>query len=126
MRLRTIVPVVALVAVMGACGDSDAPTAGPKSAPTTDKPARDGGPGASATTVLAKGLAFKPAKITVAKGAVVTWKFDDGVIPHNVAFDDVQSETVAEGTFEHTFDETGEFKYTCTLHPTMKGTVTVK
>ena len=126
MKLRTIVPVVVLVASLGACGDSDAPsaTAGPKPAPTT-KPADDG-PASDAVTVLAKGLAFKPAKVTVAAGGVVTWKFDDGTIPHNVVGDDFESKTLTKGTFDHTFDEAGTFKYTCTLHPTMKGTVTVK
>ena len=31
----------------------------------------------------------------------------------------------ANGTFSHTFDQPGEYRYICALHPGMKGTVVV-
>ena len=30
-----------------------------------------------------------------------------------------------KGTFSHTFDQPGEYRYICALHPGMKGTVVV-
>ena len=97
MTLRRIVPLFVLVASRGACGDSDVPseTARPKPAPAT-KPADDGA-ASDAVTVLAKGLTFVPEKVTVATGGIVTWKMDDGTIPHNVVGDDFASKNSPRG-----------------------------
>lgn len=149
MKLRRILPLLLALALAGAaCGDSDTPTeasAGNDTETTSadgdggehegdegtgGKDDEDGDDAADAVTVLAKGIAFKPAKVTIATGGTVTWKFDDGSIPHNVKNDggeeEFASENQTEGTFEHTFETAGEYDYVCTLHPNMKGTVTVE
>ncbi len=36
-----------------------------------------------------------------------------------------RSEIQTEGSFSHTFDDTGDYPYVCTLHSGMRGTVTV-
>ena len=60
-------------------------------------------------------------------GTTVTWTNNDAVI-HTVTdtkktFD---SEFMhAGGTWEHTFEKPGQYDYLCTLHPWMKGTVSV-
>jgi plastocyanin len=71
--------------------------------------------------------AFTPATLTVAKGTTVVWtNLDD--TPHNVAANGKQFKSPALDTkdsFRWTFSEAGSFPYYCTLHPFMKGTVTV-
>jgi plastocyanin len=77
------------------------------------------------TEVLAKDLRFKPPAIEVPAGTQVTWRFDDGSVPHNVKGDGFASKNQTEGTFAHRFDRAGEYRYTCTLHAGMDGRVVV-
>jgi plastocyanin len=70
---------------------------------------------------------FRPANLTVKKGASVTWLFK-GDLPHNVTEDSgaFASETLGKGaTYERTFDSVGTFYYHCTIHHVMTGSVTV-
>jgi plastocyanin len=90
-----------------------------------------GGDGASAAaatpgTVVVKNLKYAPKTLTVDAGETVTWKFDDGRIPHDVKGDGWKSPTQSKGTWTHTFTKAGSYDYHCTLHPYMKGTVEVK
>ncbi len=39
---------------------------------------------ASAPQVVLKDISFKPETLAVSKGTTVTWKWDDGDVPHNV------------------------------------------
>ena len=88
-----------------------------------------GGSGGAGAQVTMKGIAFNPATVTVKAGDTVTWTNEDSV-GHDVTGDDFNSGDpggLANGdTFEHTFDEAGTFKYVCTVHPGMEGTVEVK
>jgi plastocyanin len=68
--------------------------------------------------------AFKPGTIEVAVGDTVTWVYKGGV-KHNVIGPGFNGPTQKSGTFEHTFNSAGSFKYVCTIHPGMKGTVKV-
>jgi plastocyanin len=56
----------------------------------------------------------------------VTWKFDDGTVPHNVVGPGFKSKTTDKGTFEHTFHSAGTVDYRCELHTNMTGTVIVE
>jgi plastocyanin len=74
-------------------------------------------------------FAFSPASITVKKGTTVTWTNKDSAA-HTVTENDDQkgpdSGDLAQGkTYSFTFDTVGTFKYHCTIHPDMTGTVTV-
>lgn len=74
-------------------------------------------------------FAFSPASITVKKGDTVTWTNEDNVA-HTVTESDNQdgpkSDELQKGdTFTFTFNDAGTFKYKCSLHPSMTGTVTV-
>lgn len=90
----------------------------------------DEGPDATGTpagpNVVARNMEFRPATIAVKAGETVTWQFKD-TVPHNVVADDksFESKLLTKGTFTHTFARAGSFPYICTIHPTMKGTVTV-
>jgi plastocyanin len=78
------------------------------------------------TEVSMKNLQFRPKHIKVPVGTTVTWKFDDGSVPHNVIGDGFKSPTTDKGSFEHTFATAGTFEYKCDLHTNMTGTVVVE
>ena len=87
-----------------------------------------GGGGASGNAVDVKNFSFNPSSLSVAKGTKVTWTFDDAA-KHNVtdsknAFK--SSDLSGGGTYSFTFNTAGTYSYICTIHPYMKGTVTVK
>jgi plastocyanin len=82
--------------------------------------------------------AFTPNPLTVslAEGGVVVWFNDDQTasayssngVTHNITADDgsFSSGNLPSGnTFQTTFTAAGTFGYHCSIHPTMKGTVTV-
>ena len=76
-------------------------------------------------------MKFGPDAVTVRKGQTVTWKFDDGGTPHQIlGLDDagmaINSRILNSGEYSYTFDRPGVYKYICSLHPEMKGTVTVE
>ena len=85
----------------------------------------DAAPVAGVTEVVAKDLHFRPPAIQVPRGTEVTWRFDDGSVPHNVQGDGFASENQTKGTFAHRFERPGEYRYTCTLHAGMDGRVVV-
>jgi plastocyanin len=73
-------------------------------------------------------FAFQPATVTVKAGQEVTWTNHDPaehtVTQEGGGFD---SGTMAAGaTFKTTFDQPGEYRYICKLHPGMKGRVVVE
>lgn len=81
---------------------------------------------------------FTPNRLSVAPGTTVTWSNDDASTPiHTVTSGVITDDTpgsefdtdfsFATGTtFEHTFDEEGEYPYFCLLHPAMAGTIIVE
>ena len=70
---------------------------------------------------------FSPATVKVKVGDTVTWTNHDD-IPHTVVsagkFRSKAMDT--DGTFSFTFTSAGEYKYFCSLHPHMTGTITVE
>ena len=82
---------------------------------------------AAGSAVTIKGFAFGPATLKVAAGTTVTWTNQDSTA-HTVTGDknEFDSGNLAPGkTFTHTFDKAGTFAYHCTIHPSMKATITV-
>jgi plastocyanin len=77
--------------------------------------------------VQMKGLAFPDGVRTVAVGAKVVWtNVDDAA--HTVTATDksYDSGSKAKGqSFEHTYTSIGRYDYYCTIHPFMKGSITV-
>ena len=70
-------------------------------------------------------FSFEPATLDVAAGATVVWT-NDGQAPHTVTGDFADSGILESGqTFSHTFAESGEFGYVCSIHPQMTGTIRV-
>ena len=74
-------------------------------------------------------FAFSPTSITVKKGTTVTWVNKDSTA-HTITETDSQkgpsSASVAPGeSYSFSFNAAGTFQYYCSIHPSMKGTVTV-
>src|SRR5436190_24184837 len=78
-------------------------------------------------TVSVKNMAFSPASLSVTSGTTVTWVNNDE-IAHTVTADDgtFDSGSIAPGnSFTHTFSSVGTVNYHCSIHPMMKGAVTI-
>ena len=85
---------------------------------------------AADATVHIDNFSFGPAELTVAPGTTVTWTNRDD-IPHTVV--GAASPPWAksppmdtDGSFRFTFTRPGTYKYFCSLHPHMEGTIIVK
>lgn len=90
--------------------------------------------GSSTPGCEADNVCYTPAEVTVGTGGTVTWTNDD-TAAHTVTsgtptdgpdgvFD--SSIVMSGATFEHTFEEAGEYDYFCIVHPWMAGKVTVE
>jgi plastocyanin len=143
----------AAVLAIAACSSSASPTpsaAAPTLAPATPPVASSGGAsvapasvvpstapsiapsaGSSAATGDAVSIAdfsFQPATLTVPVGATVKWTNNDST-GHTVTADDgsFKSERLGSGAaYSQTFATAGTFAYHCSIHPGMKGTITVQ
>ena len=72
--------------------------------------------------------AYQPDPVTVQAGQSVTWTWEDQANQHSVSADDSSFESCLQGassTFTTTFVKAGTYAYHCSIHPQMKGTVTV-
>jgi plastocyanin len=91
--------------------------------------------GEAATTpvareVVLKDIAFRAAVVRITPGQRVRWRWLDGqYVAHNIRsvgrprFPGATTRT--SGTYTVRFRSAGRFRYTCTLHPGMDGTVVV-
>jgi plastocyanin len=79
------------------------------------------------TKVMIDNFTFEPAQFTVKVGTTVTWTNRDD-IPHTVvSAGKFRSKTMdTDDTFSFTFTTAGEYKYFCSLHPHMTGTIKVE
>ena len=82
----------------------------------------------AAHTVVIENMQFSPATLTVRRGERIVWVNRD-LFPHTVtsaakAFD--SSSIAASGAWSFVASKVGEYPYSCTFHPTMKGTITVQ
>lgn len=96
---------------------------------STSSPSTANNSSTATDKVTISGYAFSPANLTVKKGTTVTWTNNDAVA-HTVTETDGQtgpkSGDLNQGqTYSFTFDTVGTFKYDCSIHPYMTGTVTV-
>jgi plastocyanin len=79
-------------------------------------------------TISIDNFAFSQASITVPVGTKVTWVNHDDML-HTVADEGkaFKSDPLDNGdSFSHTFDKPGTYKYFCSLHPHMTGTIVVQ
>lgn len=141
MKKSVVIGVLVVVAVLAGVGllladRGSKSDASKETSQNTMKTMDTGKPASSSTPVATdaveiKDFAFSPANITVKVGAKVTWTNKDSVA-HTVTSDSdstdggMDSKSLATGeTYSVTFSKAGTFKYHCTFHPGMTGTVTV-
>ena len=91
------------------------------------------GEGGEVIVINASGTSFSDADVTIAPGTTVRWVRQDPEMSHTVTPDGHSEWTSASlssngDTFEHTFDEAGEFPYFCIPHQAqgMTGVITVE
>jgi len=79
-------------------------------------------------TVTIEGNAFRPDDLTLDRGDTVVWVNHD-FYPHTATANDgrFDSGTIpANASWELTVEASGELRYFCALHPTMKATLRVR
>ena len=79
------------------------------------------------TNITIDNFTFAPAELTVKVGTTVTWTNHDD-IPHAiVSAGKFRSKTLdTDNSFSFTFTAAGDYKYFCSLHPHMTGTIKVE
>lgn len=82
---------------------------------------------AAGPTVVIESVQFVPETLTVKRGETVTWINKDP-FPHTVtALGVFDSPAIPpHRAWTYTARKVGEYAYTCTLHPNMKGTLKVE
>ena len=103
------------------------------SEPAASAPAAAGGgcatsSEAGAVSVGIENFAFAPADVTAAVGETITWTNSDSA-PHTATLDDGACDTgnIAQNASAGlVFDAAGTYPYHCTIHPNMKGTITIQ
>jgi amicyanin len=111
-------------------GTGKAPAIPGKPGMTTATPVSSApAPPVGANSVTIKNFAFAPVALTVKAGTTVTWVNQDAE-PHTVTSQGGQGPLRStalspSGRYSYTFTKPGTYRYLCTIHPFMTGTVTV-
>ena len=77
--------------------------------------------------ITVQNFAFSPASVSVPAGTTVIWTNRDAA-PHQIASDTgaFMGNPIGRGSsYSFTFTTPGTFPYHCSIHPSMKGTITV-
>jgi plastocyanin len=87
---------------------------------------------AESTQITIQNFSFEPKALTVVPGTEVTW-FNGDEEPHNIVNADpgqprlFRSQGLDGGEkYSFTFDKPGTYRYICSIHPHMEGTIIVK
>ena len=121
---------VLFIVGFGISCQSQAPVSAPpeSSQGLPQEPTPGGSPVTPSTVeVTIEGFAYKPATLNITAGTTVIWHNKD-TVPHTVTARDksFDSGTISpNGTFSHTFEQSGTSEYYCTIHPYMEGKVVV-
>jgi plastocyanin len=104
------------------------PAATAPTAATAATAATTRGASAHEATISIRDFSFAPVAMTVAPGTIVRWKNLDGE-PHTVRSADSSFRSDAldqNDSFAFKFDKPGTYRYVCSIHPQMVGTIVVK
>jgi plastocyanin len=118
--MATVLAAVAILAgALAGCAGSDG----------TAAPATTAAPPPRAATVTIADLAFDPRQVEVAVGGSVTWVNDDDTAHMLLSTTPnvIGSPLIGKaGSYTQEFSAPGEYRYYCTIHNSMKGTVVVR
>jgi plastocyanin len=83
--------------------------------------------GADEVKVAISNFTFAPQQLTIKAGTTIVWTNEDD-IPHTIVSPpNVRSKPLdSEDKFSFTFTTPGTYKYFCSLHPHMTGTIVVE
>ena len=90
--------------------------------------AEAGGKSSAGPTISIHEFMFSPTSVTVTAGTTVHWKNLDPE-PHTIRSVDATFKSDAldqDDTFAFKFDKPGTYRYVCSIHPQMLGTIVVK
>jgi plastocyanin len=110
---------------------SAAPSAAPSAEASPSPSAAASGPVAAKVQLVAdptNGGAFNPPTVSIKVGQAVEWDWVDTSAQHSSTADDGTWDSGLAGagnTYSFTFTKAGSYPYHCSVHPNMKGTVTV-
>ena len=79
-------------------------------------------------TVTIEGMQFNPPQLTVHRGERIVWVNKD-LFPHTVTANDKAFDSgsiAANASWAFTPAKAGEYAYSCSFHPTMKGMIKVQ
>jgi plastocyanin len=128
MKTNAILVVPVLLAVsLGARSETPAATATAAAVASATTTAATTA-AADATTISIREFMFAPTEMTVPVGTTVHWKNLDGE-PHTVRSVDATFASNAldqNDSFAFKFDKPGTYRYVCSIHPQMVGTIVVK
>ena len=133
MRPIHRIATLAIALVLAACsGGSTTPTTapgatnGPAATTAAAKPCADS-TGTTVVTASVKGNAWSQ-PVNAKVNDVITWTNGDGV-PHKVELDDsscgMKDNIPGGGSKSLVFTKAGTFAFHCSVHPSMKGTITI-
>ena len=77
---------------------------------------------------MIEGMVFRPDVITVASGDTIVWVNKD-IVPHSAtsAAAGFDSKVISANTsWRHSVEQTGDFDYVCSFHPTMTAKLQVR
>jgi plastocyanin len=115
---------LAVVLVLALVGCSSAPTG--SSTGGTSAPAPSTGGSATGTTVVMKNFAFDPTAPTAKAGETITFKNED-TVAHNVKINGQESGVMDPGKdWTVKIDKAGAYPFSCIIHPSMTGNLTVQ
>ncbi len=124
--MRNLMAVLVIALLLFGCAQQAQQT--PPAQNTGGSGGTGGGSGAAPNLVIhIKNFAFDPAQASVKQGDTVQWVNDDGVT-HSIKAAGFASPNIPSGgTYTHKFTEPpGDYAYSCGIHPSMQGTVTVQ
>jgi plastocyanin len=118
--------IIAILLLVAGCASTQPPAQQPLGQqPPVEQPPSNTGPSGATTSVAIQNLKFMPDNAIIKQGTVVVWTNDD-TVPHTVTFASFDSGTISPGSmYRHVFNDKGVFDYHCSIHPSMKGLITV-
>lgn len=138
--MRTLIALIMLAAILAGCAQqaeggnaSGAPAQGVPAAGAAPVANQSPPPGPDADKyvhsagVRIKDMAFDPALLEIKPDTRVVWLNEDGATHIIRIAGMADSPELAYGqSYTYTFSQPGEYEYSCGLHPSMKGRITVR